>query len=105
MLDHLEKYHGISANVIYNDLHGFIRVQDLHQSAYTESFKGLACQDRKQYDKAIEHYTRAIKLKPDLGVLYNNRGAAYGQRGLHYEYAIGDLSKAIELNPLFNRSL
>ena len=32
MLDHLEKYHGISTKTIYNDLHGFIKVQHLHQS-------------------------------------------------------------------------
>ena len=97
MLDHLEKYHGISANVIYNDLHGFIRVQDLHRSAYTEFFKGLTCQNRKQNDEAIEYYTEALKLNLQLVEAYNNRGVAYNDKR-DYDRAIVDCSKAIELN-------
>ena len=98
MLDHLEKYHGISANIIYNDLHGFIRVQGLHQSAYTEFFKGLTCQNRKQVNEAIEHYTEALKLNPQLVAAYNNRGVAYN--GKHdYDHAIIDCSKTIDLDP------
>ena len=98
MLDHLEKYHGISANVIYNDLHGFIRVQDLHRSTYTEFFKGLTCQNKKQVDKAIEHYTEALNLNQQLVEAYNNRGVAYNDKH-HYDHAIIDCNKAIELNP------
>ena len=98
MLDYLKKYHDISTKTIYNDLHGFIRVQDLHQSAYTEFFKGLTCQNRKQVDEAIEHYTEALKLNPQLVASYNNRGVAYNNKH-DYERAITDCSKAIELNP------
>ncbi len=39
MLEYLRKYHRISAETIYNDLHGFIR-----RSASTEFLKGLTCQ-------------------------------------------------------------
>ena len=98
ILDHLEKYHGISANVIYNDLHGFIRVQDLHRSAYTEFFKGWTCQNRKEYDKAIEHYTEALNLNPQLVTAYNNRGLNYQEKG-YFDYAIKDYNRAIALNP------
>ena len=97
MLDHLEKYHGISANVIYNDLHGFIRVQDLHRSAYTEFFKGWTCQNRKEYDKAIEHYTEALNLNPQLVTAYNNRGVAYNNKH-DYDRAIKDYTQAIDLD-------
>ena len=98
MLEHLKKYHGISTNTIYNDLHGFIRVQDRHQSAYTEFFKGLTCQYRKQHDTAIEHYTEALKLNPQLVEAYNNRGINYEDKG-DFERAIADYTRAIELNP------
>ena len=109
MLDHLEKYHGISANVIYNDLHGFIRVQDLHQSEYAEFFKGLTCQNKgnkaknreekqKWYKEAVKHYTEALKLNSQLFTIYNNRGVAHRDLG-DYEQAIDDYDCAIELNP------
>ena len=39
MLNHLRKYHGISTETVYNDLHGFIRNQGVHQSAYLELYR------------------------------------------------------------------
>ena len=39
MLNHLRKYHGISSETVYNDLHGFIRNQGVHQSAYLELYR------------------------------------------------------------------
>ena len=45
ILDHLRKYHGISTETIYNDLHGFIKNQGIHQSAYTEFYTGLTSSD------------------------------------------------------------
>ena len=98
LLQHLQKYHGISTETIYNDLHGFIRVQHLHKNAYTEFFKGLTCQNREQYDDAIEHYTEALKLNPQMAAAYNNRGVAHDNKG-DFERAIVDYTKAIELNP------
>ena len=65
MLDYLEKYHGISTKTIYNDLHEFIRNKGIHERAYTQFYRGLTYHhNRKQYDKAIEHYTDALKLNP-----------------------------------------
>ena len=40
MLDYLQKQHGISTQSIYNDLHGFIRNQHIHQETYMEAYKG-----------------------------------------------------------------
>ncbi len=39
MLNHLRKYHGIATETVYNDLHGFIRNQGVHQSAYLELYR------------------------------------------------------------------
>ena len=40
MLDYLQKQHGISTQTVYNDLHGFIRNQHIHQETYMEAYKG-----------------------------------------------------------------
>ena len=109
ILQHLRMYHGISTETIYNDLYGFIRNQDIHGGAYTQFYRGFACHKRgdeatnseakqKEYEKSIGHYTKAIVLKPDLAVAYNNRGNAYNDTG-DFDHAIDDLDKAIDLNP------
>ena len=36
----MQKHHGISTDTIYNDLHGFIRNQDIHQIAGIEFYIG-----------------------------------------------------------------
>ncbi|MDE0316894.1 MAG: FRG domain-containing protein [Candidatus Poribacteria bacterium] len=87
LLEHLRKFHSISTETIYNDLHGFIRNQDHHESAYLEFYKGFVCQSsafkatiheekQKEYKKAIEHYDKAIKLNPGIDMAYCNRGEA-----------------------------
>ena len=107
ILQHLRTYHGISTETIYNDLYGFIRNQGIHGGAYTQFYKGFACQKRgneattsvakqEQYKKSIEHYTEALKLNPQLIAIYYNRGLAYDSRG-DFECAIQDFTKAIEL--------
>ena len=111
ILKHLRTYHGISTETIYNDLHGFIRNQDIHGEAYTAFYKGFASgnksdevttsEEREQeYEKAIGHYTKAIELKPDLVIAYNNRGVTYRDKG-EFNNAINDYAKAIELNPQY----
>ncbi len=109
LLQHLRDYHGISTEVIYNDLHGFIRNQNIHGDAYTHFYRGLACYNRadkaskpeekqQEYAESIKHYTEAIKLKPDLAEAYNNRGNTYAKKG-DFDNAIRDYNTAIKLNP------
>ena len=109
ILKHLRTYHGISTETIYNDLHGFIRKQDIHGEGYTEFCKGYASYNRQEFEKAIEHYTKAIEFKPDLAIAYNNRGLAYKDKG-EFDLAIQDYTKAIELpshlvNSYYNRGV
>ena len=40
ILSYLDKHHGISTETIYNDLHGFIRNQDMHQIASITFYVG-----------------------------------------------------------------
>jgi tetratricopeptide (TPR) repeat protein len=60
--------------------------------------RGLAYADKKQYDKAIEDYNRAIELDPQYASAYRSRGSAYRIKK-DYNEAVTDYDKAIELNP------
>lgn len=98
VLDYLREAHGIFTETVYNDLHGFIRHQGIHRSAYTEFFKGVTADDKRNYSQAIEHYSRAIELNPQFFPAYSNRGVDYFNIG-DYESAIRDYNSALELSP------
>jgi tetratricopeptide (TPR) repeat protein len=51
---------------------------------------------KRDYDKAIEYFTKAINLKPDYASFYYRRGEAYYKKG-DYDKAIEDFTKAINL--------
>ena len=84
LLEYLRKFHDISTESIYNDLHGFIRYQNIHQNAYVQFYTGLRFKkvgmrqnhQKKtvEYKNAIEYYDKAINLNPDIGEAYHNRG-------------------------------
>ena len=98
ILQHLRKYHDISTETIYNDLHGFIKNQNLHQRSYIDFFIGLSHQFRRDDDLAINGFDRAIELNPSLVEAYNNRAVAYQRQG-DLNRAITDFDKAIDLKP------
>ena len=98
MLEHLEKYHGIDKEAVYNDLHGFIYNQDRHGEFYTRFFRGYAYANEGKYDEAIKHYDAAIKLNPRIAEAYISRGIAYSEKD-ELDIAIRDYNKAIELEP------
>lgn len=98
VLDYLREAHGIFTETIYNDLHGFIRNQGIHQSAYTEFFKGVTAHIKEKYQKAINHYSKAIELEPQHFPAYSNRGEDYFNIG-EYESAIQDYNSVLELIP------
>ena len=67
------------------------------QDWYKQAFKK---ENGKDYQGAIEDYTKAIELKPDFAEAYINRGIS--RRNLSdYKGAIEDYTKAIELRPDF----
>jgi tetratricopeptide (TPR) repeat protein len=53
-----------------------------------------------EYDKAVHHFTKAIRFEPSYVQAYYNRGLAYEQMG-NKELAIADYRKTLELDPDF----
>lgn len=84
LLEYLRQYHGIFTETIYNDIHGFIKNQNIQRNAYVQFYLGLTYQYRgyrtepdigkeEEYTFAIECYSNAISLDPELSVAYGNR--------------------------------
>src|SRR5262245_1519754 len=65
--------------------------------------RGERLSDARQYDRAIDDYTAAIRLKPDYAEAYNDRAFAYYLKGDH-EQAIADYTRAIELRPNYPKA-
>ena len=87
-LRYLRKHHDISTETIYNDIHGFIRYQDIHQDASKELYLGLTFhykginaqtleEKRRIFELAIRHYDKAIEMNFELDLSYYNRGECW----------------------------
>lgn len=98
VLAYLRDCHGISSETIYNDLHGFIRHQNIHQSAYAEFHKGMSSANKGNHQQAIGYYSNVISLNPQMISAYINRGVSYVISG-SYENAIQDCEAALKLDP------
>ena len=96
ILDYLLENHSISKELIYHDLQGFITYQELHQVSYAEYYKGIVYEEDSSNKEAIEHYTKAIELNPQLADAYGKRGFVYSGEG-EYDLAIRDFTNALEL--------
>ncbi|KAI8506021.1 Tetratricopeptide repeat [Branchiostoma belcheri] len=55
---------------------------------------------RVDFDQAVEDYTAAIGVAPDVAVPYYNRGQIHYRLG-RFDAAIADFNKALELQPDF----
>jgi tetratricopeptide (TPR) repeat protein len=71
--------------------------------------RGNECKEKKDYDCAIDNYTKSIELVPQNSGAYGNRGLIYYTKG-NYDQAIEDYNKAIEFYPqealsYYNRGL
>ena len=96
--DYLNKHHGIRRDTIYNDLHGFIKLQTLRITANKEFYWGLSSFENQEYSSSIKHYTESIQNDPIHAGTWNNRGCVYIKTG-EIDKAIEDFRKTIELEP------
>ena len=76
-LEYLRKYHNISTETIYNDIYGFIKSQAIRWRARAEFGKALVCEEERDYENTIRHYTECLKINPQMTAAYYNRGLAY----------------------------
>ena len=60
-------------------------------------YRGVARYFEKNYDGAIEDYTKAIELKPEFAMAYYNRGVAKAKKQ-DYDSAIVDYDEAIKID-------
>jgi tetratricopeptide (TPR) repeat protein len=60
--------------------------------------EGVKYADYHKYGKALECFNKAISLKPDFAMAYNERGYVYYEL-VRYEEAIADYTKSISLDP------
>ncbi|XP_066269353.1 tetratricopeptide repeat protein 32-like [Branchiostoma lanceolatum] len=73
------------------------RIQDL-VTAYNN--RGQIKYMRVDFDEAVEDYTAAIGVAPDVAVPYYNRGQIHYRLG-RFDAAIADFTKALKLQPDF----
>jgi serine/threonine protein kinase len=83
------------------DLREAIRLGGRYYNALASLAQVL--QQQKQWDEAIDQFTRAIVLKPDLAALYRGRAAVQQERDdqspAHRAAALADLDEAIRREP------
>ena len=120
--DELERLHDINEESLFPDFPGFAaanRTSKSYQIEYTESYKetksyeelfrdGQKYFQSKEYESAINQYTRAInihKYPPKIvAQAFCNRGRSYYATN-EYNQAINDFKKAIETDPRFAPAL
>lgn len=80
-------------------------LKDAEKEETSEAYlkKGRIYRRMEKYEEAIEAYTKAIELDPNVSEAYNNRGATYYVMG-EYEKAIEDYSQAIKNDPDFSQA-
>ena len=71
-----------------------------YNATYYEKLGRHYCFEMREYDRAIETFSKAILLNPNYTFAYTNRGAAYVQKE-DWDRAIEDLVKATQLSPQY----
>ena len=74
----------------------------ISQQARSFFDSGIVYIQKKEYDKAIVDFTKAIEISPRYALAYANRGTAYSYKSYKdKEKAIADYTKAIEIDPTY----
>ncbi|XP_022141957.1 outer envelope protein 64, mitochondrial [Momordica charantia] len=92
MYSALQEQVGIASNLLpFADTNGDMDASELLKEKGNAAFKG------RQWNKAVNYYTEAIKLNGTIATYYSNRAAAYLELGC-FQQAEDDCSKAILLD-------
>ena len=93
-LNYLRNSHGIYPETIFNDLLGFIWLENVRYRARAEIKLGFTSVDKGDFQEAIEHYSTAIELNLQIPHAYTLRGNVYRGTG-EVDSAIRDYDQAI----------
>lgn len=92
LYDSLQEQANFASNLVpLPDTNGSIDASELLKEKGNAAFKG------KQWNKAVNYYSEAIKLNGTSATYYSNRAAAYLELGC-FQQAEGDCSKTISLD-------
>jgi len=59
---------------------------------------GVAAANEEDWEKAVEHWTKALELSPDSAAVHNNLAVAYERQG-SWEQAAKEYETALRLDP------
>lgn len=103
ILGFLRKHHGISAETIYGDFAGIIRLQRVYLEATSYYLQGNNCIMENKYDLAIKKFNEAIKREPYYADAFQGRGIGHAYKE-EYKPAIKNLNDAIEMSQYNNKA-
>ena len=92
------KAKGISEETMFPDYLGFIEKEKDRKESHKIFREGLELENRKNYDEAIQCYSKAINLKYDFAGAYKHRGYIWHIKNELYK-AEEDLTKALYFDP------
>ena len=95
ILEHLQKSHDIRWETIYNDLLGFIALQDRFTSPFAELIAGSQHEMHGELEAALARFDKIVGMPIYDVVARFDRGKLYVQMG-RYPEAVVDLSIVIE---------
>jgi len=70
----------------------------INDVAAAHFYRGNLYDQNKDFERAYEHYSDAIRLNPDYVLAYNNRGIILGSKGKNSE-ALEDFNRVLILKP------
>ncbi len=73
-------------------------------SPHAYNMRGLAYLQKGELERAVEDFSRAIRIRPRSAIAYNNRGKAFRAQA-NYMTALKDYNTAIEINPRYAEAL
>ena len=109
ILIHLHRFQDISYQTLFNDLHGYLRRNDLRTSAQERAGEDFNRQSssnpvenltkQEWHEKTVQSYIAKIEHSPYNVHCYYELGHYYGKEMRKYDCAIETFNKALLLNP------